>query len=83
MNATTQRPYHRYPGSLKTRQETGDPGHCERCLAIGHIAAHPDMGCGDVGCHAGHSRSDEAAARAELGKLFRIRQGRPRWRTAR
>ena len=25
-------------------------GHCERCNEVGHVKAHPDLGCADVGC---------------------------------
>lgn len=39
-----------YCGSNPERQSVGDPGHCERCAEVGHVIAHPDLGCGDVGC---------------------------------
>lgn len=41
-------------GSDSKRQSVGDPGHCEACATFGHVAAHPDFGCGDVGCDADH-----------------------------
>lgn len=41
-------------GSDQARQSVGNPGHCERCVSIGHVAAHPELGCGDVGCYASH-----------------------------
>lgn len=43
-----------YIGNNKERQQVGDPGHCERCVSIGHAAAHPDLGCGDVGYYSAH-----------------------------
>jgi hypothetical protein len=43
-----------YTGTSKARQEVGDPGHCDRCVAFGHILAHPQLGCGDVGCNSSH-----------------------------
>ena len=45
---------HRYAGSDTERQGRGDPGHCEDCVSVGHVEAHPDLGCGDVGCTADH-----------------------------
>lgn len=41
---------HAYAGSSSDRQSVGDPGHCEDCCSLGHVEAHPDLGCGDVGC---------------------------------
>jgi hypothetical protein len=52
-------PYHPYAGTSKDGEQVGDPGHCERCLQVGHVTAHPDLGCGDVGCADGHSLQDE------------------------
>lgn len=43
-----------YIGSNPERQSIGDPGHCERCVEVGHVVAHPDLGCGDVGCTYSH-----------------------------
>lgn len=37
-------------GSNPARQAVGDPGHCEDCVSVGHVTAHPELGCGDVGC---------------------------------
>ncbi|MET8006245.1 hypothetical protein [Nonomuraea glycinis] len=51
---------HPYAGTDKTRQETGAPGHCDDCAARGHIAAHPDLGCGDVGCDKHHPDENPA-----------------------
>lgn len=48
-------PTHPYAGSNSARQSVGDPGHCERCARYGHVAAHRNLGCGDVGCTRGHS----------------------------
>ena len=58
ITALAQQPYHPRPGTSKERQEVGDPGHCEDCLVRGHVAAHPDLGCGDVGCSDGHDAAD-------------------------
>jgi hypothetical protein len=44
----------RFIGSDKDRQGVGDPGHCEACVSVGHVAAHPELGCGDVGCNDHH-----------------------------
>lgn len=43
-----------YCGSNPRRQGVGLPGHCEPCAQHGHIVAHPDFGCGDVGCNSSH-----------------------------
>lgn len=45
---------HRYAGNAAARQEVGDPGHCEDCCSVGHVVAHPDLGCGDVACISDH-----------------------------
>jgi hypothetical protein len=45
---------HSYGGSNSDRQSVGDPGHCEDCASVGHVIAHPDLGCGDVGCYRHH-----------------------------
>jgi hypothetical protein len=51
-------PYRQHPadfaGSNPERQSVGDPGHCEDCCSVGHVAAHPDLGCADVGCTRTH-----------------------------
>lgn len=41
-------------GSNVQRQGKGDPGHCEACVSVGHVKAHPSLGCGDVGCVKSH-----------------------------
>ena len=43
-----------YAGSNSERQSVGLPGHCVRCAEHGHVQAHPDLGCGDVGCTSAH-----------------------------
>jgi hypothetical protein len=45
----------RFAGTNSERQSVGDPGHCERCAQAGHVQAHPDLGCGDVGCEQAHA----------------------------
>lgn len=52
------RPTHNRAGSNSERQSVGDPGHCDRCAKVGHVRAHPDLGCGDVGCYAEHAPGD-------------------------
>jgi hypothetical protein len=47
-------PTHNRSGSSKERQEIGLPGHCERCAEVGHVRAHKNLGCGDVGCSSPH-----------------------------
>lgn len=47
-------PTHQFCGTNSDRQSVGDPGHCERCAEVGHVAAHPDLGCADVGCSRAH-----------------------------
>ncbi len=47
-------PTHRYSGRDSERASVGDPGHCEYCAVLGHVEAHPDFGCGDVGCGLAH-----------------------------
>lgn len=69
-----------FAGSNKERQEVGDPGHCERCAEVGHVKAHPSLGCGDVGCYSYHDESpdtyeekvvnpDNRAMRAASGRI--------------
>lgn len=40
------------------RGENGGP-HCDVCADFGHVAAHPDLGCGDVGCDSAHGEAAE------------------------
>ena len=51
-------PTHSRAGASKARQERGDPGHCERCAEHGHVKAHPNLGCGDIGCEAAHPEEE-------------------------
>jgi hypothetical protein len=53
-------PTHPYAGSNPDRASTGLPGHCERCAEVGHVRAHPEYGCGDVGCTLTHEESAPA-----------------------
>lgn len=48
-------PTHPHAGQDPGRQSVGDPGHCEACALVGHVRAHPDYGCGDVGCNSTHA----------------------------
>ena len=50
-----------YAGSSKSRQERGAPGHCDDCARYGHVKAHPDLGCGDVGCIRSHEPYDSGS----------------------
>lgn len=49
---------HSYCGTNPDRQSVGEPGHCEDCCSVGHIVAHPHLGCGDVGCYQDHVDSE-------------------------
>jgi hypothetical protein len=42
-------------GQNTERQSVGLPGHCDRCAEVGHVVAHPDLGCADVGCTQSHA----------------------------
>ncbi|RSN26528.1 hypothetical protein DMC63_01445 [Streptomyces sp. WAC 05977] len=59
-------PYRQMPhelcGSNSERQSVGDPGHCEDCCSVGHVVAHPDLGCGDVGCYRTHGDETDPPA---------------------
>lgn len=44
----------RYAGSDSDRQSVGLQGHCDDCAEMGHVAAHPELGCADVGCDKAH-----------------------------
>lgn len=50
---------HGFPGSDPDRQSVGVPGHCEDCARYGHVRAHPDLGCADVGCVSAHGPDEE------------------------
>jgi hypothetical protein len=52
-------PTHPFAGVSKERAEVGLPGHCERCAEVGHVSAHPELGCGDVRCDKEHGPGDE------------------------
>jgi hypothetical protein len=43
-----------YCGANSDRQAVGRPGHCSVCAIIGHVAAHPELGCCDVRCTSIH-----------------------------
>lgn len=58
-----------YAGSNTERQRVGLPGHCKRCAADGHVAAHPDLGCGDVGCDRTHDGVRHLAPPAPPGPI--------------
>lgn len=75
-------PTHPHAGADSERASVGDPGHCEVCAILGHVAAHPDYGCGDVQCTSDHDepvtaeladsfrRAAERASRPVAGRLF-------------
>ncbi len=78
-------PYRQHPhdlcGSNTARQEVGDPGHCEDCCSVGHVVAHPDLGCGDVGCYRSHgaelpSAATQTAEQAQPEEFRRFRLNR-------
>lgn len=33
-------------------------GHCDRCNEVGHVTAHPELGCADVGCTRSHENDE-------------------------
>lgn len=51
-----------FTGSNPDRQSVGLPGHCEDCAQMGHVKAHPELGCTDVGCYAHHDEPAEVTA---------------------
>ena len=59
MATTMPVPTHPFAGVNADRQSVGDPGHCERCAQVGHVRAHPSLGCGDVGCEKAHGDEDD------------------------
>lgn len=42
-------------GANAERAGVGLPGHCSVCAILGHIVAHPEFGCSDVGCDSDHT----------------------------
>jgi hypothetical protein len=54
----SRNPARLFIGSSSRRQSVGLPGHCERCVQVGHVKAHPSLGCGDVGCERAHGPED-------------------------
>lgn len=54
---------HPHAGTSKAQQEAGDPGHCDPCAEVGHVEAHPSLGCGDVGCDKPHEPAPPAPER--------------------
>lgn len=46
---------HRHCGTSQDRQWIGRPGHCSVCAVVGHVVAHPEYGCSDVGCDDPHA----------------------------
>lgn len=58
---STQPPFptHSLAGASKERAEVGLPGHCERCAEVGHVKAHRNLGCGDVGCSSAHDGTEQ------------------------
>lgn len=55
---------HSFAGHSKERAQVGLPGHCERCAEVGHVKAHPSLGCGDVGCNRSHETTKRREARS-------------------
>ncbi|MFE7780282.1 hypothetical protein [Streptomyces nigrescens] len=52
-------PTHPFAGTSKERAEVGLPGHCELCAEVGHVKAHRNLGCGDVGCSSAHDDTEQ------------------------
>jgi hypothetical protein len=48
-----------FSGTNPKRGCVGKPGHCEYCAVLGHVKAHPSLGCGDVGCNLAHGEDEE------------------------
>ena len=63
--ATAPPPTHPYAGTNSDRQGVGLPGHASDCAQVGHVRAHPNLGCGDVGCTSAHSPDDPADQKPE------------------
>lgn len=61
----------RFTGSNSERQSVGDPGHCDRCAEVGHVKAHPELGCGDVGCNSYHAEPACAPYVPQVGDRVR------------
>ena len=64
-------PTHSFAGTSNTRQTVGLPGHCETCAEVGHVAAHPDLGCANVGCDRNHEPAVTAPVGREQGRAGR------------
>lgn len=67
---------HQYPpesfcGTNADRAGVGLRGHCDRCAEVGHVKAHPDLGCGDVGCNVEHGPENELPTKCEPGCTLR------------
>lgn len=80
---------HLYAGSDKERASVGLPGHCDRCATYGHVVAHPDLGCADVGCEGAYPPDDDvtrdlnkavALCRSALRRLLEVNRERERLR---
>lgn len=65
-------PTHPYAGANSDRQAVGDPGHCWVCAIVGHVTAHPELGCGDVRCASPHDQTAVAYAE-EVALAARVR----------
>lgn len=62
-----------FAGSNPARQSVGLPGHCEDCAQVGHVKAHPELGCTDVGCYSHHDEPSEPVTPADLVREMRGR----------
>lgn len=55
-----------FAGTNQQRESVGLYGHCDDCALLGHVLAHPDLGCGDVGCNRAHGPEDDVSTQAQV-----------------
>jgi hypothetical protein len=60
-----------YAGGDSERQGVGLPGHCWVCAVLGHIQAHPTLGCSDVGCYRSHDAQADLPPSRPIGERIR------------
>lgn len=61
-----------FVGSNSERQSVGLPGHCDACAERGHVDAHPDLGCSDVGCTSVHPEPVEEAPTVPVAPMVAL-----------
>lgn len=71
-----------YSGGNSDRQCVGLPGHCSVCAIIGHVLAHPELGCSDVQCNSVHDAPARHGAKINKpASRQAVRRTEPVWRT--